>query len=307
MAEKKYIVYKHTNKINGKSYIGITGQARYKKRWGNGSGYIKQYKFYNAIQKYGWDGFEHTVLYKSLSLEEACRIEKELIIKYDSIKNGYNVNEGGELLTYEHSPETIKKLKNLIWITDGKTNKRIDQTIDSILNYPGFNVGYTITEKQKEYQKNRIKKAKAKKELMISQWLLEKHICKTCGKIMTEYYGKGIYCSKSCAITHHHSEKTKKLISEMNKQGICGNLGKKFSDEHRQKIGNANRGKKRTLEQRQHNSNMHKGKIPWNKGKHLTEKRCRINNGIIEKNILEADLVLYINNGWSRGRLKRSK
>ena len=56
---------------------------------------------------------------------------------------------------------------------------------------------------------------------MIAQWLLEKHICKTCGKIMTEYYGKGIYCCKSCAITHHHSEETKKLISEMNKQWIC--------------------------------------------------------------------------------------
>lgn len=29
----------------------------------------------------------------------------------------------------------------------------------------------------------------------------------------------------------------------------------------------------------------------------MHEKRVRINNGIIEKNILEQDLLLYINNG----------
>lgn len=52
-SESKYLVYKHTNKFNHKSYIGITGVSA-EKRWGHqGNHYKTQLKFYNAIQKYG--------------------------------------------------------------------------------------------------------------------------------------------------------------------------------------------------------------------------------------------------------------
>ena len=54
-----FLVYKHTNKENGKVYIGITSQEP-KRRWQNGAGYYGTY-FYYAIQKYGWDGFEHDI------------------------------------------------------------------------------------------------------------------------------------------------------------------------------------------------------------------------------------------------------
>ena len=49
--EKLYCVYKHTNKINGKIYIGKTCANPPEKRWRNdGSGYIKSPLFWNAIQ-----------------------------------------------------------------------------------------------------------------------------------------------------------------------------------------------------------------------------------------------------------------
>ena len=54
----------HKNKINGKMYIGITSRTP-EARWGNnGSQYTKAKNpcFYNAIQKYGWDNFEHIIL-----------------------------------------------------------------------------------------------------------------------------------------------------------------------------------------------------------------------------------------------------
>ena len=91
---RKYIVYKHTNKINGKSYVGITG-INPVKRWRNGFGYYCQPKFFNAIKKYGWDNFSHEILAFDLTKEEACEIEKELIAEFNSIENGYNVSPGG--------------------------------------------------------------------------------------------------------------------------------------------------------------------------------------------------------------------
>lgn len=96
MKENKYIVYKHTNKINGKVYIGIT-RTSVELRWRrDGSGYKKCIKFYNAIKKYGWNNFRHEILYTGLSKEEACTLEIELISKYKKENNSYNISGGGE-------------------------------------------------------------------------------------------------------------------------------------------------------------------------------------------------------------------
>ena len=95
---KLYYVYKHTNKHNGKVYIGITCREP-EVRWNNGKGYENNEYLYRAIQKYGWhEGFIHEILAKGLDKETACRLEIELIATYDSAnyKNGYNCSTGGE-------------------------------------------------------------------------------------------------------------------------------------------------------------------------------------------------------------------
>jgi predicted DNA-binding protein YlxM (UPF0122 family) len=96
MEENKWCVYKHTNKINGKVYIGITSTAP-KKRWGkNGNGYREQV-FGRAIHKYGWNNFEHTILHNNLSQSDAEDYEINLIKLYHSnnVKYGYNRTYGG--------------------------------------------------------------------------------------------------------------------------------------------------------------------------------------------------------------------
>ena len=50
LEDKKWTVYMHTNKFNGKKYIGITSRD-VKLRWINGLGYKNSPHFYNAIQK----------------------------------------------------------------------------------------------------------------------------------------------------------------------------------------------------------------------------------------------------------------
>ena len=117
-------VYVHINKINGKTYIGQTIQKP-EKRWGiNGKRYLEgsQVKFARAILKYGWDNFEHIILYKGCSAMLDL-LEEMYIKKYDSINNGYNSESGGnknkilsketidKIKKYKHTPEQIEKMR----------------------------------------------------------------------------------------------------------------------------------------------------------------------------------------------------
>lgn len=109
--DKKFVVYIHRNLINGKVYIGQT--CNLSERWrSGGKNYFNSIKFFNAIKKYGWNNFSHEVLYDNLNQEAANTLEKELIEKYDSINNGYNLKEGGARGAL--SEESLKKMRDSI-------------------------------------------------------------------------------------------------------------------------------------------------------------------------------------------------
>ena len=95
--DRIYTVYVHINKANGKRYYGQT-KRKVDYRWDNGNGYKKnQPAFYNAIQKYGWDGFEHIIVAEHLTLEEANELETRLIEQFQTLSHeyGYNILYGG--------------------------------------------------------------------------------------------------------------------------------------------------------------------------------------------------------------------
>lgn len=100
--ERKWCVYMHTNKVNGKKYIGITSKP-VEERWKNGFGYKTDTYIRRAIDKYTWDGFEHVVIVSNLSEQEAKLKEIEMIAlyktnckKYYNPTYGYNMTDGGD-------------------------------------------------------------------------------------------------------------------------------------------------------------------------------------------------------------------
>lgn len=116
MITKNFTVYCHTNKLNGKKYVGITSQTP-ERRWNNGKGYKASSRFYSAIKRYGWESFSHEILYVGLNKQEAIEKEKYLINKWNltNKKFGYNMTEGGEHNTYagrKLSEETKRKIAN---------------------------------------------------------------------------------------------------------------------------------------------------------------------------------------------------
>ena len=92
-----FTVYMHINKINGKMYVGIT-KRKPEVRWKNGTNYKNCIAFNNAIEKYGWDNFEHVIFASNLTEDEACNIERLLIEKLElqNSKYGYNISNGGK-------------------------------------------------------------------------------------------------------------------------------------------------------------------------------------------------------------------
>lgn len=93
----KFTLYCHTNKLNGKKYIGVTSQ-KLNRRFRDGKGYGNCTHFKRAIDKYGWDSFETEILFEGLTHEEAELLEVKLIDEYCTLSpNGYNLESGGNL------------------------------------------------------------------------------------------------------------------------------------------------------------------------------------------------------------------
>lgn len=94
--DNHYTVYVHISP-KGLRYYGITG-GNVKRRWNNGRGYITNQYFYRAIQKYGWDSFQHEIVAENLTKHDACEMEEKLIAEYHTQDPncGYNLSAGGE-------------------------------------------------------------------------------------------------------------------------------------------------------------------------------------------------------------------
>lgn len=109
--KSKMVIYKITNKINGKIYIGLT-TTPIKRRI---AAHVRKSKLSNAggvsgaIKKYGFDNFSVSVIDTAKNLDELNQKEKHYIKSMASLSpNGYNLHTGGD--SHRCSQETKKKL-----------------------------------------------------------------------------------------------------------------------------------------------------------------------------------------------------
>ena len=87
------LIYKVTSP-NSKVYIGQTCQ-KLKARWASHVCQKGCIKLHNAINKYGKNNFKLEVLTVAHTQEVADYCERYFIVRYDSIKSGYNIKDGG--------------------------------------------------------------------------------------------------------------------------------------------------------------------------------------------------------------------
>lgn len=115
---KIYTIYKATNKLNHKSYIGF--DSKYPNRMRQhlmNSFYSNQQQyntiFHRSIRKYGKEMFEWEALYQSKDRNHTLKIMEPYFIKeYNSFgERGYNMTLGGEGIGYKPTEETKQKIR----------------------------------------------------------------------------------------------------------------------------------------------------------------------------------------------------
>lgn len=107
-------IYKITNTINNKCYIGqsLNVEERWKEHICEGKILRRKTKFYLALNKYGADAFKFEVL-EECSLDQEILDERERywIEYYNSYKNGYNMTPGGRYeSSWQYNPQEIRDL-----------------------------------------------------------------------------------------------------------------------------------------------------------------------------------------------------
>ena len=92
-------VYRITNLINGKLYIGLTTttlEKRWKKHIKDATVSNRPHAIHNAIRKYGAESFFITSLFETNDLKTLNHVEKMMIESNNSMyPNGYNLHGGG--------------------------------------------------------------------------------------------------------------------------------------------------------------------------------------------------------------------
>lgn len=109
----KGCIYKFTNKVNGKIYIGKT--IDWKRRMCKHKSSAKKPKHYfgRALRKYGFDNFEIEILIDNIPEEKLNELEIEYIRvhKSNNSKFGYNLTLGGEGCSgYKRTAEQLKRI-----------------------------------------------------------------------------------------------------------------------------------------------------------------------------------------------------
>lgn len=232
-------VYKITNTVNDKSYIGI---SIYEPEAGRINDHLSgrgNRVIANAVKKYGKDAFTYEILEENIFDEFLPDLEVAYIAKHNTIvPHGYNLTSGGEIAKII-SAETRRKISEA---NKGKSKGEKN---------PFFGKVHS-KETRKKISASRKGKLKGEKNPNF-------------GKTFSEERRRKISEAKK-----NPSAETRRKMSEAKK-------GKPLSEEHRRKLSEVRKGKKHSMESRSKMSEVKKGeKHNFYGKKHSKESRRKM-------------------------------
>ena len=291
-------VYKITNTINGKAYIGISVHEPEKRRIkdhlsGRGNRVIA-----NAVKKYGKDAFTYEILEANVFDEFLPDLEVAYITNHNTIApDGYNLDSGGS-----HAKPSVETRRKISASQKGKKRKPLSIEHRRKLSkafkgekHPFFGKKHSAETRRKMSEAHKNPSAETRRKMSEAHKGMtgKKHSAETRRKISDANKGKkrSAKTRRKLSESHKgktHSAETRRKISEISK-------GRNHSAETRRKLSESHKGKKHSVEHRRKNSESKRGKKNHNFGKRkpdyaparvlffslpsdmsLTEKRKRI-------------------------------
>ena len=218
-------IYKITNTITKKCYIGETTKSDPEKRWKEHKNTIKRGDgcpaLQNSVNKHGIDNFKFEILIICFD-EDRYKYEIEYIKKYNTrIPNGYNILEGGPgggFKGKKHSEETKKRMSENMkqkYIDDPNYRHTHSQETRNLIskNRKGINLGKKVPDEILEKRKiNLINNPEIKEKISNS---------------LKEYHKNNVASCKT-------RENISNSLKEYHKNKVNNNVGR--SPEIKQKI-----------------------------------------------------------------------
>jgi group I intron endonuclease len=176
--ENKLVIYKFTNLMNGKCYIGKTNNIKRRiKRHLNDIKSSKTY-FHKALLKYGIDNFHINIVCICDDFNQLNEMEFHYIKQYKSrqYENGYNLTDGGEgsigyIPTNETRQKISKSLKNRKFTKEWKQKISESKKRNYVkTEHPNYGKKLSIEVRQKISKSHKGKKVSTATKKKISEW-----------------------------------------------------------------------------------------------------------------------------------------
>ena len=245
-----YYIYRITNKVNGKTYIG---QRKSSKEWYEDK-YMGSGKLLGlAKKKYGIENFEKFLIQHCYSKEETDKAEKFWIAEYRSRgKAEYNIADGGDGGALNKGRKLSEEWKK--HISEGGKGKRRSEETKKKLSEAGKKRRHSEETKRKiaeaarnmteEHKRKIAEAAKGRPSPMKGKHHTEEAKKKLSDLNKGKRHSEESYKRAAEKLKgrpawnkgKHHTEEAKRKISEAGK-------GRHFSEDHKRKIGESNRGK----------------------------------------------------------------
>jgi group I intron endonuclease len=246
---KKYYIYKITNTLSDKIYIGQSVEP--KRRWKTHQRLSKNQKtnqyIHHAMNKYGVDNFTFKVISEYESLEECNSAEAKYIEESNSQNKelGYNIKPGGREKGWQHteetkakqsanwhkihSPESLKKMHdaNIGRKHSEETIKKMSETHKANLHSGNFEKGYQPSEETKQRRRETFDENYGSK------------VCNAPNCERTD--GSKVDDIRYCDM---HEQRMRKYGTLELQERVAHNKGKPLSDETKRKLSAALKGRK---------------------------------------------------------------
>ena len=256
-------IYKITNLINGKIYIGCT-IFDINDRWKSHITAAKKGSsahLHRAIRKYGEDKFVIICIDIAIDKNELHFKEKLYIEKHDSFKNGMNMTIGGDgTYGFKHSKEYKKMMsKKMEGNQFALGHKHNAETLEKIRKTSLGNAYAKGLKHTPEFCEAISMRTKGKKNPFYGKKHSTKVIRKISERMMGNTFTKGIKHTEQTRMNMSKAHKGKKLSEKTKEKLRLAGTGRKHTQESKDKMRLAKMGHTVSMETRIKISNTLKG------------------------------------------------